>query len=192
MKVLTFMRNAGIGVMLLTFVGGGIGAAAANAQPASRAIRNESKVKTESLLDHQIHRQLVNLPWYNVFDNLKYRIDGGQVTLVGQVINPVTRFNAESSVKNLKGVSQVVNKIQVLPLSRFDNQIRWAEYRAIFSEPALFRYAIEPVPSIHIIVNNGHVTLTGYVGNKMDRNLAGIRARMVPNVFSVKNDLHVA
>lgn len=192
MKGFTLIRNAGIGLLLLTFVGGGIGAASASAQPAFNAVQQDAKVKKQSPLDRQIRRQLQDLPWYNVFDNLKYRIDGGRVTLVGQVINPVTRVNAESSVKNLKGVTHVVNKIQVLPLSTFDNQIRLAEYRAIFSQPALFRYAIEPIPSIHIIVNNGHVTLKGYVGNKMDRTLAGVRARMVPGVFSVRNDLHVA
>lgn len=199
MKGFTLIRNTGIALMLLTFVGGGIGAASASARPVSKTAQYQSvvqpvvnKVKKDPSLSHQIRRQLSDLPWYNVFDNLKYRINGGRVTLVGQVINPVTRVNAQNSVENLKGVKKVVNKIKVLPLSTFDNQIRWAEYRAIFSQPNLYPYAVEPIPSIHIIVDNGHVTLKGYVGNKMDRTLAGVRARMVPGVFSVKNKLHVA
>ena len=192
MKVLTLIRNMSTGLMLLAFVGGGIGAASANAQPISRTIRHEPKVKKEVSLSHEIHRQLGNLPWYNVFDNLQYRVNGSRVTLLGQVVNPVIRVEAENAVKNIRGVTQVVDKVQVLPLSPFDNQIRFAEYRSIFSEAALTPYAIEPIPSIRIIVDNGHVTLLGHVGNKMDRELAGIRARMVPNVFSVTNRLHVS
>jgi hyperosmotically inducible protein len=108
------------------------------------------------------------------------------------VVNPTVKSDAGNSVKRIEGVSQVVNEIQVLPLSSFDNQIRRAEYRAIFSDPSLSRYSMGAIPSIHIIVDNGHVTLVGYVSNQMDRTLAGIRAKGVPNVFSVTNDLRIA
>ena len=195
MKLFTFIRNTGISLMLLAFVGGGIGAATANAKQVLRAPGYLVNSKQETQLSREVRRELrrqdVISPAFNVFNNLEYKINGGRVTLFGQVVNPVLSSYAENSVKNIKGVTQVVNKIQVLPLSGFDNQIRWAEYRSIFSEAALTPYAIEPIPSIHIIVDNGHVTLVGYVANKMDRELAGIRAKMVPNVFSVKNDLRV-
>jgi len=95
-------------------------------------------------------------------------------------------------VKNIEGVGKVVNNIEVLPLSPMDDQIRRAVYRAIFSEPGLSRYAESAVPSIHIIVKNGHVTLEGVVDSEGDKNLVNIRVNSVPNVFSVKNNLVVA
>lgn len=193
MNALTLMRNAGIGLALLGFTAGGIGAASANTQP--RTAATQQNLTRQNSLSSEVHHQLANqlafFPGYNVFDNLQYRINGSRVTLLGQVVNPALRSDAEDSVKSINGVTQVVNRIKVLPLSQFDNQIRWAEYRAIFSDPALNRYSMGTIPSIHIIVNNGHVTLVGYVGNKMDRQLAGTRARTVPNVFSVKNNLRV-
>ena len=103
----------------------------------------------------------------------------------------VLKSDAEGVVKRVEGVRRVINNIEVLPLSGFDNRIRLAEYRAIYRHIGLDRYGFGSMPSIHIIVKNGHVTLTGVVDNAMDRNVAGIQANAVPGVFSVTNDLRV-
>src|SRR5579884_3703879 len=145
-------------------------------------------------LAERVRHELVMLPYYNIFDNLSFRVDQntGTVYLNGEVTDPVLKSDAGNVVKHLEGVTQVVNNIQVLPLSPFDNRIRWAEYRTIYGYPALNRYALGSLPSIHIIVNNGHVTLTGVVDTQADKNIAGIRANSVPGVFSVTNNLMVA
>lgn len=139
----------------------------------------------------QVRHELLMLPYYSIFDNFSYRVDGSVVTLYGQVIEPVRRSDAVNAVKHIEGVTRVVDNIEVLPLSPMDNQIRWAEARAIYGYPALSRYAMGALPPIHIIVKNGHVTLMGVVANQFDKNVAGIRANGVPNVFSVTNDLQV-
>ena len=136
-----------------------------------------------------VRHELVLLPYYSVFDNLEYKVDNGTVTLYGDVTRPVLKSDAANVVKHLPGVTSVVNNIKVLPLSPFDNRIRAAEYRSIFGFSSLYRYAMGANPSIHIIVDNGHVTLKGVVANEADRNLAYIRANSVPGVFSVTNDL---
>ncbi len=138
-----------------------------------------------------VRHELVMLPYYSVFDNLEYKVDNGTVTLYGEVTRPVLKSDAGNVVKHLAGVTDVVNNIKVLPLSPFDNRIRAAEYRAIFGFSNLYRYAMGANPSVHIIVENGHVTLKGVVANEADRNLAYIRANGVPGVFSVTNDLLV-
>jgi len=144
-------------------------------------------------LGDAVRHELASLPYYNVFDNLAYRIDpGGVVTLSGQVTWPVVKSDAEHAVKKIPGVTQVVDNIQVLPLSPMDNQIRRAEYRAIFGFGPLYRYAMGAIPSVHIIVDNGHVTLVGVVDSEADKNMIGVRANGVPGVFSVTNDLRVA
>jgi hyperosmotically inducible periplasmic protein len=144
-------------------------------------------------LSNQIRHELVMIPYYNVFDDLNYSIDGaGVVTLTGNVLNPVMRTDAERSVKHLPGVTRVVDKINILPPSSMDNHIRAAEYRAIFGYSDLYRYAMGAVPSIHIVVDFGHVTLTGVVDSQADKDTAYIRANSVPGVFSVTNDLRVA
>jgi hyperosmotically inducible protein len=151
-----------------------------------------SSAKYGTYLNKEVHHRLAMLPWYGVFDNLEYAINGNDVTLSGQVVNPETKHDALASVKHIEGVGNVVDNITVLPLSSFDNQIRRAEYRAIFSEASLSGYSMGVNPSIHIIVNNGHVTLIGYVDNETDVHLATLRANSVPNVFSVTNNLKVA
>jgi hyperosmotically inducible periplasmic protein len=145
-------------------------------------------------LANQVRHQLVMLPYYNVFDDLNYSVDNatGVVTLSGDVTWPVVKDDAARSVKHLPGVTQVVNNIRVLPLSPMDNHIRAAEYRAIFGYSDLYRYAMGTLPSIHIIVDNGHVTLTGVVNNPADRDVAYLRANTVPGVFSVTNNLRIA
>jgi hyperosmotically inducible periplasmic protein len=146
----------------------------------------------ESRIAREVRHQLVMLPYYGVFDDLAFKVDGGTVTLMGAVTRPVLKSDAENVVKWIEGVTQVVNEIKVLPPSPMDNQIRRAVYRAIYGDPALStRYAFRAVPSIHIIVDNGRVTLEGVVANEMDKNLCNLRANGVPNVFSVTNDLRV-
>ncbi len=143
-------------------------------------------------ITQEVHHQLVMLPFYSVFDNLAYKVNGSTVTLLGQVTRPTLKSDAERAVKSIEGVNNVVNDIEVLPVSPMDDQIRRAVYRAIYSKPGLDMYAMRAVPTIHIIVKNGHVTLTGAVANQGDKTRAGIAAKGVPNVFSVTNDLRVA
>ncbi len=146
-----------------------------------------------SPIGDQVRHELVTLPWYGVFDNLQYQVNGSEVILSGQVVSEhgQTKYDAESAVKRIPGVTKVVNNIEVLPPLPFDNQIRRAEYRAIFSQSTLGRYSLGAIPQIHIIVNGGHVTLEGTVMNEMDRNIAGLVANSVPGVFSVTNNLHL-
>src|SRR5882724_6606434 len=152
--------------------------------------RNEAKYREK--LSKEVRHQLVMLPWYSVFDNLAYKVEGDKVTLYGQVTRPTLKSDAEGVVKGIEGVSTVVNNIEVLPTSPMDDQLRRALYRAIYGDPGLSRYSIQAVPSIHIIVKNGNVILEGAVDSEADKNLAGIRANQVPNVFSVKNNLIVS
>jgi osmotically-inducible protein OsmY len=152
--------------------------------------RSESKYREK--LAKEVRHQLVMLPWYSVFDNLAYKVEGDKVILYGQVTRPTLKSDAEAAVKSIEGVASVVNNIEVLPLSPMDDQIRRAGYRAIYGDPGLSRYSIQAVPTIHIIVKNGHVTLEGVVDSEADKNLAYLRASAVPNVFSVTNNLVVA
>lgn len=140
---------------------------------------------------NEVRHELVMLPYYSLFDNLQYQIQGNTVILSGQVANPTLKRDAENVVKKIEGVQQVQNNIQVLPASPMDDRIRRAEYRAIYGDSRLSRYAWGSVPPIHIIVNNGHVTLEGVVDSETDKSVAGIRAREVPGVFSVGNNLRV-
>jgi hyperosmotically inducible protein len=145
----------------------------------------------ETWLTHQVRHELVMLPFYSVFDNLQYKVEGGKVTLLGQVTRPNIKSDAESAVKHIEGVEAVDNQIQVLPTSFNDDRIRRATFRAIYSYPTLQMYALRSVPTIHIIVDNGHVTLEGSVARESDKDVAGIRANAVPGAFSVTNNLHV-
>jgi hyperosmotically inducible periplasmic protein len=145
--------------------------------------------QSQDRVTREVRHELVMLPYYGVFDNLAYSVNSGVVTLYGQVTNPTLKSDAGNSVKGIEGVTRIDNRIEVLPLSPMDDQIRRAEYRAIYGEPSLNRYALQAVPSIHIIVNNGKVTLVGVAANETDKNLAGIRANGVSGVFSVDNEL---
>jgi hyperosmotically inducible periplasmic protein len=146
---------------------------------------------SQDRIAREVRHELVMLPYYGVFDNLSYRVDGSAVTLFGQVTRPTLKSDAENVVKKVEGVSRVINNIEVLPLSPNDDRIRLAVYRAVYGQPNLNRYAMQAIPPIHIIVSNGNVTLTGVVANASDRNVAEIQAKSVPGVFSVKNDLQV-
>jgi hyperosmotically inducible protein len=158
----------------------------------SVATSRAQEPKAQQNMIKEVRHQLVLLPYYSVFDNLSFRIDGSKLILLGQVVRPTLKSDAEAAVKGVEGVSSVQNDIEVLPNSPNDDQIRRATYRAIYSEPGLSRYALSAVPSIHIIVKNGNVSLEGVADNDTDKNLAGLRANGVPNVFSVKNNLVVS
>jgi hyperosmotically inducible protein len=140
-------------------------------------------------LAKEVRHELVMLPYYGVFDNLAYRVDGSKVTLFGQVREPKLKSDAEKVVKSIEGVSGVDNQIEVMPLSPNDDQIRLAAYRAIYSKAPLQRYQMGAVPPIHIIVKNGDITLEGVVANEMDKNVAGIAANGVSGVHKVTNNL---
>lgn len=142
-------------------------------------------------LNEQVRHELLMLPYFTVFDNLAFDVNGSNVTLLGEVRNPVLKADAERTVKRIPGVESVANKITVLPLSPMDDHIRLATARAIYGYAPLQRYAMGVQKPIRIIVDNGHVTLTGVVANEMDRNLAYMRANQVPGVFSVTNDLRI-
>ena len=139
----------------------------------------------------EVRSALLSLPYYGVFDYLEFKLEGRTVTLVGEVTRPTLKSDAEAAVHRVKGV-EVVNKIEVLPLSNFDDRIRRAVYRSVYAQTGLTRYGLGANPSIHIIVKNGNVTLKGVVDNQGDKNLAGIQARNVSGTFAVNNELIVA
>jgi hyperosmotically inducible protein len=145
--------------------------------------------KAQDRITREVRHELVMLPYYGVFDNLVYRVDGGNVTLMGQVARPTLKSDAGNVVKGIEGVTHVDNQIEVLPLSPMDDGLRVAEYRAIYGHPGLDRYAMQAVPPIHIIVSNGKVALEGVVATQADKDLAAIRANTVSGVFSVVNNL---
>ena len=142
-------------------------------------------------ISREVRHQLVMLPYYGIFDNLAYSVNGSAVTLSGQVTRPTLKSDAAAAVKGIEGVTRVENHIQVLPLSEMDDRIRTATYRAVYGDASLNRYALQAVPPIHIIVDNGKVTLVGVVASESDKNIAGLRANGVSGVFSVDNQLRV-
>lgn len=140
----------------------------------------------------EVRHELLTLPDYGIFDDLAYTVNGGAVTLYGRVTRPALRREAEAAAKRVEGVTKVSNRIHVLPLSEPDDHVRVAAFHAIFGDPVLNRYAVEAVPPIHIVVEDGKLTLVGAVTSESDRNLAGVRAGAVPGVFGVTNELRVA
>jgi len=142
-------------------------------------------------ITREVRHELVMLPYYGIFDNLAYKVDGYTVTLLGQVTRPTLKSDAGNVVKKIEGVEKVNNEIEVLPASPGDDRIRRAEYRATYGDSVLSRYALQAVPPIHIIVKNGNVALEGVVATEADKNVAGIRANGVSGVFGVTNNLRV-
>jgi hyperosmotically inducible protein len=181
-----FANNFVMFALLLALTG-----ASAFAAPNTRTPAPNGSAQYEAWLTNQVRHELVMLPWLSVFDNLEYRVEGNKVVLSGEVVRPVLKDDAGNAVKHIEGVETVENNIEVLPVSNFDDQIRRQELRAIYSFPSLQRYGLGTMPSIRIIVKNGHVTLEGAVSDQGDKDVAGIRANGVPNVFSVTNNLRV-
>jgi hyperosmotically inducible protein len=140
----------------------------------------------------EVRHQLVMLPYYNVFDNLVFTVSGYDVTLKGQVTDPTLKKDAERALKNVEGIGRIDNQIEVLPNSEFDDGLRRTLYRAIYGFSPLEKYAMPVIKPIRIIVSTGHVTLEGVVDNQADKDMVGIRANSVANVFSVTNNLEVS
>jgi hyperosmotically inducible protein len=149
-----------------------------------------SEKPTEGLA-REVRHQLAVVPYLSVFDHIAFTLDGNNVSLTGEVVRPTLKSDAEAAVKSIEGVGTVVNQIEVLPASAADDDLRNAVYRAIYEDPELSRYAVEELPSIHIIIKNGKVALEGQVESEADKNRATARAGFVTNVTSVKNDLVV-
>jgi hyperosmotically inducible protein len=186
------MRNhpwpaVALGTLLLHFA---VPAISATQRQDDTRHRNEKKVQEN--LTREVRHQLLLLPYYSVCDNLMFKVDGDKVTLLGQVVRPTLKSDAEAAVKGIEGVASLDNQIEVLPVSPMDDQLRRAVYRTLYSDGSLSKYGWSALPSIHIIVKNGHVTLEGVVDSESDKNLANLRANGVPNVFSVTNNLNAA
>lgn len=187
-----------IGAVTIAVLGSAVALAQQN--PTQNQPQNQNQVfaggaESEPQLAQQVRHALLMLPYYSIWDDLSFKLNGSVVTLEGACPpDPPWDIKSEAAaaVKRVKGVTQVVNNIKELPLSPMDWQIRRAEQRAIYGDPEIgTRYGYQALPSIHIIVDNGHVTLKGVVDNQMDDTLIRTRANAVPNVFSVTDDLTV-
>ena len=152
---------------------------------------NQAPARSTERITKEVRHELLMLPYLGVFDNLAYKVDGYNVTLLGQVTRPSLKSDAQNVVKKIEGVEKVNNQIEVLPPSPMDDRLRLKLYGAIYGYEPLQKYAMPVVKPIRIIVKNGHASLEGVVDNEGDKNLAGIRANSVPGLFSVKNNLVV-
>ncbi len=181
-------------LLLGTLVTAGVSATGLPSQQQRQADRRgNSEDRERAYLIKEVRHELVMLPYYSVFDWLQFEVQGdGTVTLSGQVTRPTLKSDAGNVVKDVEGVTKVNNQIEVLPLSPNDDRIRRAVYQNLFNfNSPIFRYGMGAVPSIHIIVKNGNLTLKGVVDNEADKNLANVRANGISGVFSVKNELTV-
>jgi osmotically-inducible protein OsmY len=161
--------------------------------PSSRADQAPSSAAGPSDLSEKVRHELVMLPFYSVYDDLNYEVNGDTVTLTGAVTRPTLKSDAEAVVKRIPGVNRVDNQIALLPLSDWDNQVRRMVYVTLFNSGSpLFRYGLGADPSIHILVDNGHVTLKGTVASQADKNIANLYVQGLFGVLSVTNDLNVS
>jgi hyperosmotically inducible periplasmic protein len=155
-------------------------------------VQAQTSTRAVERIQKEVRHELLMLPYLGVFDNLAYEVDGYNVTLVGQVTRPILKSDAENVVKKIEGVEQVNNKIEVLPLSSFDDNLRVRLFRAIYGYEPMQKYALGVNKPIRIIVKQGHVNLEGVVDNETDKNIAGLRANGVSDIFSVANNLQIA
>jgi hyperosmotically inducible periplasmic protein len=153
--------------------------------------RNQPSPRSVERITREVRHELLMLPYFTVFDNISYKVDGSTVTLMGAVVNPTVKSDAGNVVKKIEGVENVDNQIEVLPPSPMDDGLRRRLFQAIYGYPALQKYALGVQKPIRIIVKNGHVALEGVVDNEQDKNLVTVRANSVPGVFSVTNNLQV-
>jgi hyperosmotically inducible periplasmic protein len=175
-------------VLLACHLVAGVPPVSTQTKPETKAAGEEAKT---SALSHEIRHQLNVLPFYSVFDNIAFTLRGPTVTLIGQVVRPTLKANAEAAVRSLDGVGAVINQIEVLPASPADDELRNAVYRAIYEDSTLQRYATHAVPPIHIIVKNGNVTLEGIVESTEHKHVAVTRAGALTNVRGLKDNLVV-
>jgi len=158
----------------------------------SRAPNETLSPAAQAKLIEKVRHALLLLPYFGVFDNIAFQLQGRTVILQGQVVQSILKPDAEKAVKKVEGVEKVVNNIEVLPPSPMDEQIRHRVYRAIYSYGPLFKYSNNKVnPPIRIIVKNARVTLEGVVDTETDKNLCTMRVNQVPSVLSVTNNLRV-
>ena len=153
--------------------------------------QREPSQKAQTRIAREVRHELLMLPYYGVFDSIGFKVSGYDVTLLGQVTRPTIKSDAETSVKHIEGVEKVDNQIEVLPPSPMDDRLRLALFHAIYGYPSLEKYALGVQKPIRIIVKNGHATLEGVVDNQTDKNTAEIRAKSVPGIFSVANNLRI-
>ena len=158
---------------------------------AQDAQREQPSAKSQERITREVRHELLMLPYFGVFDYIAYKVDGGTVTLLGQVVRPSLKSDAENVVKRIEGVEKVDNQIEVLPASSMDDRLRTRLFRAIYQYPPLQKYELGVQKPIRIIVKNGRATLEGVVDNESDKNLVGIRANSVSGLFSVTNNLLV-
>ena len=159
---------------------------------AQDAQRDQPSAKSQERITREVRHELLMLPYFGVFDYIAYKVDGYNVTLLGEVVRPTLKSDAENAVKHIEGVEKVDNQIEVLPPSSQDEALRRRLFRAIYGYPSLERYALGVQKPIRIIVKSGRVTLEGVVDSDADKNLVGLRANGVSGVFSVTNNLNVA
>lgn len=153
--------------------------------------RHETSQRAVERIEREVRHEILMLPFYDVFDNITYKVEGYNVTLMGQVTRPTLKTDSERVVKQIEGVEKVDNRIEVLPVSNMDDGLRLRVYRAIYGYAPLERYALPVVKPIRIIVKNGNVTLEGVVDREADKNMVNLRANGVSDVFSVTNHLRV-
>jgi len=162
------------------------------------AVRNQIQVGGPNIPDQQLQAKLQQAIAYGLvgyvpvaFQAITVQVQNGAVILGGHAAGPIAANDAVGIVENYKGVKDVINNIQIDPLSPNDNRIRIAVFRAVYGNPMLNQYAIDPEKPVRIQVENGHVTLLGVVDRQSQKDAAGIAANTVPGVFSVTNDLEV-
>ncbi len=136
-------------------------------------------------------KQVVTYYAYGIFDNVQLEAQGDKLLVTGQVTDPFKKSDLGDILARVKGVATLDNNLEVLPVSNQDDVLRAQLARAIYGNSTLSMYSNRPVPPIHIIVKNGHVTLEGAVANQMDKSLAGMAARTTGLSFSVTNNLRV-
>lgn len=164
---------------------------AVNPQGTAQDTQREPSPRAQERITREVRHELLMLPYFGVFDYIAYKVDGYNVTLIGQVVRPTLKSDAENVVKHIEGVEKVDNQIEVLPPSPGDDRLRLRLFRAIYGFPGLQKYELGVQKPIRIIVKNGHVTLEGVVDSEGDKNLAGLRANGVSGTFSVTNNLQV-
>lgn len=164
-----------------------------------KGVENEIEVEGPNVPDQELQQKLVKAISYDrvgygttPFNAISVSVENGVVTLAGTAYGPVDADSAVAVAANTKGVKDVINEIQVNPVSPMDDRTRIAVFRSVYGFPSLNKYAIDPAKPIRISVVNGNVTLYGVVDSQADKDAAGIRANSVPGVFKVTNNLQVA
>lgn len=180
------MKSKVLGKVLASalFVAAGIAAAASTSSNAGPV--------TDATLEQQIRHEILMYPRYSIWDDISFRVRNGQVELFGAVNQPFKKGDIARIVQRVPGVTSVNDQVRVLPLSNFDDRLRIQVARAVYGDPVLNRYALQAVGPIHIIVENGHVTLSGVVNSELEKNVAGLRANGAGMSFgAVTNSLRV-